>query len=255
MEKKEYKDILDICSSQESVHEDIFKNHDDNMWWPLKVTDYRKRLLIAGLSTRISYNMIRSYQKVIDNLDGFNYDEIKNMSEEQIKEIIKGLGLSNTRYKYISSMINFIEQHAEDLIKLPNEELIELIAKNVSGASYKVAQCCVLYMRGYYESGIMPVDSGMKDVELPCLGFPTYKTAIGHDYLRKELETLTKDLDLEDVIEKNRYSDLNIPNTSNATWWSHLVLIYYKRHFCNKHKPEECPLAKAGVKVLCKCKK
>ncbi len=91
MEKTEYKNILDICSSQERIREDIFKNHDDNMWWPLKVTDYRKRLLIAGLSTRISYNMIHSYQKVIDNLDNFSYDEIKNMSEEQIKEIIKGL--------------------------------------------------------------------------------------------------------------------------------------------------------------------
>ena len=255
MEKTEYKNILEICSRQDSVREDVFKNHDDNMWWPLKVTDYRKRLLIAGLSTRISYNMIRSYQKVIDNLDSFNYDEIKSMSEEQIKEVIKGLGLSNTRYKYISSMINFIEQHSEELIKLPNEDLIELIAKNVSGASYKVAQCCVLYMRGYYKSGIMPVDSGMKDVELPCLGFPVYKTAIGHDYLRKELETLTKNLDLKDVIERNGYGGLNIPDTSNATWWSHLVLIYYKRHFCNKHKPEKCPLANAGVKVLCKCKK
>lgn len=91
MEKTEYKNILDICSSQERIREDIFKNHDDNMWWPLKVTDYRKRLLIAGLSTRISYNMIHSYQKVIDNLDNFSYDEIKNMSEEQIKDIIKGL--------------------------------------------------------------------------------------------------------------------------------------------------------------------
>ena len=82
MEKTEYKNILDICSRQDSVREDVFKNHDDNMWWPLKVTDYRKRLLIAGLSTRISYNMIRSYQKVIDNLDSFNYDEIKSLRIE-----------------------------------------------------------------------------------------------------------------------------------------------------------------------------
>ena len=255
MEKEELKNILDICSSHEKVREDIFKNHDDNMWWPLKVTDYRKRLLIAGLSTRISYNMIHSYQKVIDNLDSFSYDEIKNMPQEQIIEIIKGLGLSNTRYKYISSMIDFIEKHSEELKILPNDKLIELIANNVSGASYKVAQCCVLYMRGYYESGIMPVDSGMKDVELPCLGFPIYKTAIGHEYLRTELETMIKDLELSDIIEKNGYGNLKIPDTSNATWWSHLVLIYYKREFCNKHKPEECALAKSGVEVLCKCRK
>lgn len=255
MQKEEFKRILDICSSQDCVREDIFKNHDDNMWWPLKIEDYRKRLLIAGLSTRISYNMIESYQRVINHLDAFSYEEIKEMTEEEIIEIIKGLGLSNIRYKYIKSMINFIETYNEELLNLPNEELIDLISKNVSGASYKVAQCCVLYMKGYYESGIMPVDSGMKDVELPCLGFPVYKTAIGHDILRKELEELTKSLELSDIINKNGYGDLDISDTNNATWWSHLVLIYYKRHFCNKHKPEECPLVNANIKVLCRCKK
>lgn len=198
--------------------------------------------------------MIESYKKVINNLAKFSYKEIKEMNENQIVNIIKPLGLSNIRYKYIKSMINFIECH-HDLTSLSNEKLIELIVKNVTGASYKIAQCCVLYMKGYYESGIMPVDSGMKDILLPCLGFPVYKTAIGHDYLRKELENLTNNLDLKDIINKNGYSKLKILSTSNATWWSHLVLIYFKRHFCNKHKPEECPLLKRTIKVSCKCRK
>lgn len=254
MKKEELKKILDICSSQSNVKVDVFKNHDNNLWWPLEVTDYRLRLLIAGLSTRISYSMIENYRKVIENLTMYTYEEIKNMKEDQILKIIKPLGLFNTRYKYIKSMINFIENH-HDLTSLSNEELIEAINKNVTGASYKVAQCCTLYMKGYYESGIMPVDSGMKDMLLPCLVFPTYKAAIGHDYLRKELEKLVKNIDLKDVISKNGYNNLKIPDTSNATWWSHLVLIYFKRHFCNKHKPEECPLLKAGIKVSCKCAK
>lgn len=253
MTQAEMKKILSICSSMPDVKEDIFKNHDNNMWWPLEVEDYRKRLLIAGLSTRISYNMINSYRKVIDDLNCYSYGEIKNMSEEKLISIIKGLGLSNTRYKYLTSMIKFIETYENELQEKADDELIKLIADNVNGASYKVAQCCVLYMRGYY-CGIMPVDSGMKDVELPCMGFNEYKNAIGHDILRKQLQELVNDNDMTDIIKKNGYETLNIPDYQNATWWAHLVLIYFKRHYCNKHNPDECPLAKE-MDIKCKCHK
>ena len=150
MTREEFKKIIDICSNQEEVRNAVKKNHNNNLWWPLEVEDYRKRLLIAGLSTRISYNMIDSYRKVINDLNGYTYDEIKNMTEDEIINIIKGLGLSNTRYKYLSSMIDFIEKYDNEIKTLSNDELIKLIADNVSGASYKVAQCCVLYIRGYY---------------------------------------------------------------------------------------------------------
>ena len=252
MTKEEIKQILDICSSMNEVKEDIFKNHDNNMWWPLEVTDYRKRLLIAGLSTRISYNMINKYRKVIDDLNTYTYEEIKNMSRVELVNIIKGLGLFNTRYKFLSSMIEFIENNKLTLKKESNDFLIEKIAKNVNGASYKVAQCCVLYMRGYY-CGIMPVDSGMKDIELPCIGFEKYNNAIGHDNLRKQLQLLIENNDLKEIIVSNGYENLNIPDYSNATWWAHLVLIYFKRHYCNKHNPKNCPLInKTKIKCLCK---
>ena len=184
--------------------------------------------------------------------DNNNADRYRILKDEII-EIIKGLGLSNTRYSYLSSMIDFIEKYNDTILEKDNDELIELIANNVSGASYKVAQCCVLYMRGYY-CGIMPVDSGMKDVELPCIGFEQYGNAIGHDILRKQLQEVVKDNDMEDIITKYGYDKLDIPNYNNVTWWAHLVLIYFKRHYCNKHKPDECPLANK-VCVSCKCKK
>lgn len=252
MEKEELKKVIDICSDLPDVKSDVIKNHDNNLWWPIEIEDYRKRLLIAGLSTRISYNMINSYRNVINDLNEYSYEQIKEMSEEEIINIIKGLGLSNTRYKYLKSMIDFIEKYNNDLMTKSNDELIELIANNVSGASYKVAQCCVLYMRGYY-CGIMPVDSGMKDIELPCLGFSKYNNAIGHDLLRKQLQQLVENNDMEDIIKKNGYDELNIPNCKNATWWVHLVLIYFKRHYCNKHNPSECPLAnQCNIKYMCK---
>ena len=72
MTKEEFKNIIDICSKQEKVKIAVLNNHDNNLWWPLEVEDYRKRLLIAGLSTRISYNMINTYRSVINELNSYN---------------------------------------------------------------------------------------------------------------------------------------------------------------------------------------
>ena len=249
------KRILAICSSDENVKAEVVKNHDNNLWWPTDITDKRMRLLIAGLSTRISYNMITTYQQVVAKLNKHSYEEIIKMDDECLSEIVSPLGLLNARMTYIKSMINFIEKYYNDLDKYNNEKLIELISKNVHGASYKVAQCCVLYLRGYY-CGIMPVDSGMKDILLPCIGFTKRNGSIAHEILRKELEEIVKKLDLESIVDKNGYSKLiTIPKNTPFTWWSHLVLIYFKRFYCNKHKPDLCPLCKEyDLPCLC-CKK
>ena len=73
------KRILAICSSDESVKEEVVKNHDNNLWWPTDIADKRMRLLIAGLSTRISYNMIATYQQVVAKLNKHSYEEIIKM--------------------------------------------------------------------------------------------------------------------------------------------------------------------------------
>lgn len=246
--------ILYVCSSDENVKAEVVKNHDNNLWWPTDITDKRMRLLIAGLSTRISYNMIATYQQVIANLNKYSYVEIVKMDDESLSQIVAPLGLLNARMTYLKSMISFIENFYDTIDIYSNEELIELISKSVHGASYKVAQCCVLYLRGYY-CGIMPVDSGMKDVLLPCIGFTGRKGSIAHEMLRKELEEIVIKLDLESIITQNGYSELiTIPKDTPLTWWSHLVLIYFKRFYCNKHKPDQCPLCKE-YELPCLCSK
>lgn len=241
MEKEKFKKIIDLCSSLEEIKKEVYENHDDNKWWPLKIKDYKKRLIISGLSTRISYNMINTYQKVIYKLDSFSFEEIMNLSDKELEEIIKPLGLIKYRIKYIRSMIDFINKYEKDIINLTNEELIELIAKEVKGASYKVGQCCTLYSRGYY-CGVIPVDSGMKDVQLPCIGFEELKGDIAHKKYSEQLKELIKETDLEEILIKNGYEDLNIEEIENPTWVIHLILIYYKRIFCNKKKCENCVL-------------
>lgn len=241
--KERLYNVLDICSQDETVKQNVIKNHDNNLWWPVNVEDYKMRLLISGMSTRVGYTMINSYVKVINKMIEIGYDEIITYTEEQIKDVIRPLGLLNARYKYIASMITFIEKYKDNIFNIKTDELIALVNKEVNGASYKVGQCCVLYLKGYYESGVMPVDSGMKDMFLPCIGFNEQKGAIGHEILRNDLENLINELDLKTLIKKNGYFDkITIPDNNVLTWWAHLVLIYYKRAYCNKHKPNECKI-------------
>ena len=101
MNKQILTNIIDICSKQESVKKDVLLNHDNNLWWPLSITDYRMRLVIAGLSTRISYNMIQTYRNVITTLSSYQYEDIVSMDKDQLINIIQKLGLPNTRYNYM----------------------------------------------------------------------------------------------------------------------------------------------------------
>lgn len=245
--------VMEICSAQPVVFEHVVKNHDDNLWWPLKVTDPRTRMIVAGLSTRISYNMITTFSGVIDDLVQYPYEQIVSMNDESLSLIIGRLGLIKTRLTYVRSVAAFIAEHWDHVGALSNTELIELISDQVKGASYKVAQCCTLYARGYY-CGVMPVDSGMKDMLLPCLGVEVRRGAIGHEDARRELERLVTSIDLRPILGENGYAgEITVPDDIDPTWWAHLVLIYFKRFFCNQHKPENCPLYQEfGFPAPCK---
>ena len=43
MKKAELYEFLDVCSKQEPVKKEVIKNHDNNLWWPKEIEDYRKR--------------------------------------------------------------------------------------------------------------------------------------------------------------------------------------------------------------------
>lgn len=241
---KEFENILTICAAQGPVKEAIILNHDNNLWWPRKIKDWRIRMLIAGLSTRVSYRSITNYRMVVEELGRYNYEQLKNMPEQKFKDIIRGIGLSKLRVKFWKSLAQFIESFPlkyGDIDEFSNNELIEFIQREVYGASYHVAQNCVLYARGYH-CGIVPVDAGMKDTLGPCLGFPIPHNSYGYEIFRKQLEALTKCIDCRKIAIENEYNSLSFPSGKNLTWWVHLVLIYYKRFFCNTHDPDNCPL-------------
>jgi len=241
---KDYSQIIEICASQGAVRDEVLKNHDDNLWWPLSVKDWRTRMLVAGLSTRVSYQMIDVFQNVVNALNAFSYEEIMMMHGNEFRAIIKPLGLIELRTKFYYSFKDFIknlEDNKIDINIMSHNTLIQLLQDSVFGAGYKVAQCCSLYAQGYH-CGIMPVDSGMAQMLCPCIGLSAPNSSYGHEILRKQLEALTAQIDCRQIANKIGYGSLKLPVNKNLTWWVHLVLIYFKRLFCNAHKPDLCPL-------------
>jgi len=238
----QFERILTIAASQAAIRDVLMTSHDDSTWWPRHVKDWRTRMLIAGLSARISYRMVPIYREIVDKLDSYSWTVLSHMSEGQIEEIIRRIGLHKTRVRFWKSLVHFIDlldKRKTDIRSLSNDELITLIQAKVEGASYKLAQCCVLYAKGYY-CGVMPVDSGMKDMLGPCLGFPIPPGGYGHEAFRRQLERLTSSIDCRKIAFDLGYGDLEFPDQGVLTWWAHVVLISYKRYFCNNRKPESC---------------
>jgi hypothetical protein len=163
------------------------------------------------------------------------------MNEKDIRRLLMPLGLTQLRAAFCGSMMEFINSHTyRDLQSLNNDELISLIATGVYGAGFKVAQCCALYMKGYY-CGVIPVDSGMRDKLSLCIGMRVSRTATGHEIMRRELERLVAQLDCRSIAAKTGYHKLSFPAEGSLSWWAHLVLIYYKRLYCNR-PVHRCPL-------------
>ena len=67
MRKDEQIKAIEIMASQPEVKDAVIKSHDNNPWWPKDVDDWRMKMLIAGLSTRVSFRMLGSYIKTINN--------------------------------------------------------------------------------------------------------------------------------------------------------------------------------------------
>jgi endonuclease III len=239
-------EVLKVCASLPEVKVEVMKNHDDNQWWPVTLSDWRLRLVIAGWSTRVSYRMIATYRRVVMSADALGYDQLCAMQDEDIEKLVESLGLARTRVAYFRSVQHFLERTSISksiLDETENDALIDLFAQQVKGAGYKVAQCAILYAKGYH-CGIFPVDSGMKDMLGPCLGLKLPKGPHAHEVMRKQTEHLLKEHagDYYDLALSLGYGHLSLPQDRAPVWWAHLALIYFKRRYCNAHHPEACPL-------------
>jgi hypothetical protein len=250
--------FLVACAAQQpDVRDAVEANHDDNRWWPLSVSDWRVRMAVAGWSTRVSYAMISTYADVVARADTLGWSGLTRLDDMKLGTMVRPLGLTAARVGYLRSLAAFIsraEAAGTDLAGMRAGDLVSLFAASVRGAGYKVAQCAALYARGYH-CGIIPVDSGMITRLAPFLGVRLSSGPAAHEQLRRLLEQST-------VAMADRYRDLasglryrvHIPDDADPTWFTHLVLIYFKRLYLNRPGPRVCPRRPACPAFLdCGC--
>jgi hypothetical protein len=224
------------------VRLDVEANHDDNRWWPTSITDPRIRMLAAGWSTRISYHMIGTYRAVVSRADQYGFDQLTRLPDTVLADLVRPLGLPGSRIRYLRSLAAFVDRTeiVPDLATADADALIERFADEVDQAAYKVAQCAVLYARGYH-CGVIPVDSGMITRLAPVLGLEVGSGPIAHEQMRRALQTaVNDDPDYYRKLAGDLGYQVTIPADAAPTWWLHLVLIYFKRHYLNRTHPQLC---------------
>lgn len=229
-------EVVQDCCGLEEVREEVEKNYLNNRWWPVTVSDWRLRMLVAGWSTRVSYAHIIHYEDVVHKVNDLGWEGLQRLGEGELRELVKPLGLPSSRLQYFFSLRTFIEgiSSFSEFSETPHDEAIERFAREVDGSGYKVAQCAILYAKGYH-CGIIPVDSGMVEMLQPLIPVRLPQAAIAHDILRRWLEEIvvSRSQDFHSIAAECRFN-LEISEEITPTWWVHLVLIYYKRLHWNK---------------------
>ncbi|MEZ0108614.1 hypothetical protein ABH920_002615 [Catenulispora sp. EB89] len=236
-------DRVSRIASLPQVKQAVEANHDANRWWPLTITDPRMRMLAAGWSTRISNSMVSSYAAVLAEADALGFDKLTALEDEELAKIVHPLGLRDSRIAYLRSLDKFVGRLADDgtaVDQLGSDELISRIAAEVDQASFKVGQCAALYVGGYH-CGVIPVDSGMVDKLAPFFGITLPSGSAAHETMRNLLQqgVTARTDDYRQLIVDLDYAVTIAPGVV-PTWWTHLVLIYFKRSYLNRSHPDLC---------------
>src|SRR5699024_1020989 len=106
--------IVKTMAIQPDVMNAVIKSHDENPWWPMSITDWRMRMIVAGLSTRVSFRMLHIYKNAIAELSKLTYEDVKKSSDDTLMQILKPLGLVNNRLKFFRSMVEYLSRYNTD---------------------------------------------------------------------------------------------------------------------------------------------
>ncbi|WP_328437570.1 hypothetical protein OHA71_10615 [Streptomyces sp. NBC_00444] len=247
--------LVEKAAALPDVRREVEANHDDNRWWPTSITDTRMRMLAAGWSTRVSYRMIDAYASVVAAAEALGFDTLTAATDDELTALVAPIGLPTARVYYLRSLAELVRRWDKDAVDPTTEgmnadDLIATFAEQVHGASFKVAQCAVLYARGYH-CGIIPVDSGMVTRLAPVLGITPPSGPVAHEDLRHRLEAAVRSRPDDFRALADLYDhDVTIPADTAPTWWVHLVLIYFKRLYLNGPSPRLCTRRPACHNVI-----
>jgi hypothetical protein len=242
--------IVQKIAALQEVRTAVEANHDNNRWWPSSIIDPRIRMIVAGWSTRISYSVVDTYARVVAETNALGFERLVALDDEELVNLVRPLGLPVARIGYLRSLESFLAYEQNNMLDADPDSIIRRFAARVHHASFKVAQCAVLYARGYH-CGIIPVDSGMVTKLGPALGVALPHGSVAHETLRKLLQRCVTDRarDYRELIERYGYR-INIPAAAEPTWWMHLVLIYFKRLHLNRPGTSVCQRRPLCIDVI-----
>ncbi|MGW6775256.1 hypothetical protein ACWGBX_33215 [Streptomyces sp. NPDC055037] len=243
------------AASLPDVQAEVEANHDENQWWPTSISDPRVRMLAAGWSTRVSYRMVETYARVIASANVQGFDSLATAEDAELAALARPIGLPQARIDYLRSLAELLRNWDKEGVDPTDDSadcdgLVADFARRVRGASYKVAQCALLTARGYH-CGIIPVDSGMVTRLAPALGIALPSGAVAHERMRQVLEAAVhaRSAAFRSLVTDNEYQ-VTIPEGVEPTWWTHLVLIYFKRLYLNGPAPQLCRRRPVCTKVV-----
>lgn len=202
---------------------------------------------MAGLSARVSYRHITTFSNVVHALGALSEQDLRSLSDARFLELVRPLGMGRARLAFWTGIRDLADRHdLTELANWPNDALISLLSSSVEGAGYKVAQSMVVCLKGYY-SGVFIVDSGLKDLFSRCVGLPFRPGAVGHEDLRHQYEAFVKSIPLSSVTplvwSPQLYEEILRSGLGATVWFAHLLLVYFKRLYCNPARVQECPIA------------
>lgn len=239
------------------VQREVEANFANNRWWPAEYEDPILRMLLAGLSTRVSYSNINSYTEVTKAIHRIGSVRLGQMSEAEFCDLVRPIGLGDARWQLWCALMELDKEvgGVASLKQLENDDLIKFLQEKVKGVGYKVAQAMVVCLKGYY-CGVFIVDSGLKDIFASCIGITPRRGPIGHEDVRVLFERAISEMGVERVAGVAWSTEIQQAilkgGIGASVWFAHLILIYFKRLYCNKAKADVCPLAtSADASLTC----
>ena len=127
------------------VRSAVEANHDNNRWWPTSIVDPRIRMVAAGWSTRISYSVVDTYARVVAEANALGFEELVALNDGELTRLVRPLGLPVARIGYFRSLTDFLAREQDNIFDSDPDSIIHRFAAQVHHASFKVAQCAVLY--------------------------------------------------------------------------------------------------------------
>uniref|UniRef100_A0A7C4U7X3 Endonuclease III domain-containing protein n=1 Tax=candidate division WOR-3 bacterium TaxID=2052148 RepID=A0A7C4U7X3_UNCW3 len=201
------------------IYEILFKRFGEQHWWPGE-TDFE---IIVGAILTQGTNW-KNVEKSINNIKErglLELEKFKNLSIEEIRELIKPSGFFNVKAKRLKNFLNEFSRRFRSIDEMKTMERDELrkYLLSIKGIGKETADSIILYA---LKKPIFVVDAY------------TRRILVRHNIIKGD----------EDYEYIRRLFEDNLPDDEKLFNEYHALLVKLGKEYCLKKKPlcSECPL-------------